>query len=153
MTAFDKVVDLIKAVRNVKNEMNVAPSKKVDMFLVGDAVKSADHAYIKKLAGINEITHVSGKDEIGVKVVSVISSAGEAFLPLGELVDAEKEKIRLTAEIANLEKETARCKALLANQGFLAKAPRQLVDKEKAKADSYAAMTEKLRAQLRLLEE
>ena len=153
MTAFDKVVDLIKAVRNVKNEMNVAPSKKVDMFLVGDAVKSADHAYIKKLAGINEITHVSGKDEIGVKVVSVISSAGEAFLPLGELVDAEKEKIRLTAEIANLEKETARCKALLANQGFLAKAPRQLVDKEKAKADSYAVMTEKLRAQLRLLEE
>ena len=153
MMAFDKVVDLIKAVRNVKNEMNVAPSKKVDMFLVGDAVKSADHAYIKKLAGINEITHVSGKDEIGVKVVSVISSAGEAFLPLGELVDAEKEKIRLTAEIANLEKETARCKALLANQGFLAKAPRQLVDKEKAKADSYAAMTEKLRAQLRLLEE
>ena len=96
---------------------------------------------------------MSGKDEIGVKVVSVISSAGEAFLPLGELVDAEKEKIRLTAEIANLEKETARCKALLANQGFLAKAPRQLVDKEKAKADSYAAMTEKLRAQLRLLEE
>ena len=153
MTAFDKVVDLIKAVRNVKNEMNVAPSKKVDMFLVGDAVKSVDHAYIKKLAGINEITHVSGKDEIGVKVVSVISSAGEAFLPLGELVDAEKEKIRLTAEIANMEKETARCKALLANQGFLAKAPRQLVDKEKAKADSYAAMTEKLRAQLRLLEE
>ena len=151
--SFDKVVDLIKAVRNVRNEMNVAPSKKVDMYVTEASVKPSDHVYIKKLAGINEIFVVSSKEEIKTKTVSVISAAGEAFLPLGELVDTEKEKARLSAEAENLQKEIARCKALLANSGFTAKAPKQLVDKERAKLLSYEERAEKLRAQLALLSE
>ena len=151
--SFDKVVDLIRAVRNVRNEMNVAPSKKVDMYVTEASVKPSDHVYIKKLAGINEIFVVSSKEEIKTKTVSVISAAGEAFLPLGELVDTEKEKARLSAEAENLQKEIARCKALLANSGFTAKAPKQLVDKERAKLLSYEERAEKLRAQLALLSE
>ena len=150
---FDKVIDLIKSIRNIKNEMNVAPSKKVELFIAGGAIKPSDFTYVKKLAGVSEIKVVAGKEEIGVKTVSVISAAGEAFMPLGELVDTEKEKARLADEIEHLEKEIGRSKGLLANQGFIAKAPKQLVEKEKAKLDGNCEKLEKLRAQLKLMEE
>ena len=85
--------------------------------------------------------------------MSVISAIGEAFMPLGELVDTEKEKARLSAEIEHIEKEISRGKGLLANQGFIAKAPKQLVDKEKAKLDGNCEKLDKLRALLKQMEE
>ena len=150
---FDKVLDLIKAIRNVKNEMNVAPSKKVELYITGGSVKATDFIYIKKLAGVSEVIPVESKEDIGVKTVSVISAIGEAFMPLGELVDTEKEKARLSAEIEHIEKEISRGKGLLANQGFIAKAPKQLVDKEKAKLDGNCEKLDKLRALLKQMEE
>ena len=148
MQNFDKVIDLIKSIRNVKNEMNVAPSKKVDLYIVGGDLKSSDYTYVKKLAGVNEIKNVEKKEEIGVQTVAVISSAGEAFMPLGELVDIEKEKERLSGEIENVKKEISRGEGLLANQGFIAKAPKQLVEKEKAKLDANREKLEKLSVRL-----
>ena len=63
---------------------------------------------------------------------------------MGELIDFEKEKARLLSEIATCDAEIARANGKLSNQGFIAKAPVQLVDAEKAKVDKYTELKAKL---------
>ena len=70
------------------------------------------------------------------KTVSAVCLAGELFIPLGDLVDFEKEIARLNKELATVEKEIERAKGKLSNQGFLSKAPAQLVEAEKEKLEA-----------------
>jgi valyl-tRNA synthetase len=70
------------------------------------------------------------------------------FVPLGELVDFEKEIERLEKELATINSEIARASGKLSNNGFLEKAPKSLVDSERAKLDKFIDMKEKLVAQL-----
>ena len=70
---------------------------------------------------------------------------------MGELVDIEKEKQRLSAELEKVTAEIARADSKLNNQGFISKAPKKLVDDERAKLDKFISMREKIVKQLKLL--
>ena len=70
---------------------------------------------------------------------------------MGELVDIEKEKSRLSAELERITGEIARADGKLNNQGFISKAPKKLVDDERAKLNKYIEMREKILKQLRSL--
>ena len=78
---------------------------------------------------------------------------GQVFIPLGELVDLDEEKKRLEKELERVTGEIARANGKLANQGFISKAPKKLVDDERAKLEKFLDMKEKIEAQLKELEE
>ncbi len=151
--AFEGVIDLIKAVRAMKVEVNCPPAKKVRLFLVTEARRliSVNRGSILRLAGASEIEFVESGAAAGEKTVSKVTEIAHVFVPLGELVDIEKEKERLAKELARVTVEIARAEAKLANEGFVAKAPKKLVDDEKAKKEKYLEMQKKLEEQLRLL--
>ncbi|MBO5955878.1 MAG: valine--tRNA ligase, partial [Clostridia bacterium] len=140
------IMEAIKGVRNVKNEMNVPPSKKVKLFVVteeADLFKQAT-AFLEKLASASEVDIRAQKDGIPENVVSVVNPKAEILLPLDELVDKEKEIERLTKEKAKLEGEIKRVEGKLSNKGFTDKAPASVVEEERQKGEKYKAMLERV---------
>ncbi len=150
----DEVMTVIKAIRNIKVKVNCAPSKKVPLYIVTSNKKCFKDAsvYIEKLAGISGISFVEDKTSLTEKTVSGITESAEIYIPLGELVDTEKELARLKAECATVEAEIKRANGKLSNKGFLDKAPKQLVDAEKAKLDKYIDILAKLKKEIAELE-
>ena len=131
------VIEMIRVIRNLRTEMNVAPSKRTRMMFVANEgwaeTLIASDMYFRRLAGASE-TVVIAESELGTeKTVSAVTEAATIYIPLGDLVDFDKEIARLQKEIDNLTKEIARAEGKLNNQGFVAKAPAALVEQEKAK--------------------
>ena len=79
---------------------------------------------------------------------SAVCSAGDLYIPLGDLVDVEKELKRLTKDKEGIEREIKRTEGMLNNPGFLAKAPEQLVAKEREKLETNKAMLVSLAARI-----
>ena len=152
---FNIVMDMIKTIRNVKSERNIAPSKKLDIYVKGDEriceyIKN-NLSYIRKLSGVENLYIISDVAEIGVKYVSYVVDSCELYIPLGMLVDFEKEIARLEKEKERLISEIARSEKLLSNAGFLQKAPKQMIDAEKDKQLRYKDQLEKINAQIEAL--
>jgi valyl-tRNA synthetase len=140
------IMEAIKGVRNVKNEMNVPPSKKIKFFVVTkeEELFRQATAFLEKLASASEVDIRADKAGIPENVVSVVNSKAEILLPLDELVDKEKELERLTKEKAKLEGEIKRVEGKLSNKGFTDKAPASVVEEERQKGEKYKAMLEKV---------
>ncbi len=141
------IMEVIKAVRNLRSEMNVPPGKKAELILMvqNETVHEAMLAgaeYIKNLAGIHEITLLPTQPEKPSQAVSAVVSGVELYLPLKGLVDLEKELARLNKEKNNLDKEISRLTGKLNNPAFVDKAPLDVVEKEKLKLRDYEAKKE-----------
>ena len=153
--AFESVIDLIKTVRAMKVEVNCPPSRKVHVFLATEARRlvSLNKNSILRLAGASEISFVAGGAEAGEKIVSRVCEAGQIFIPLGELVDLEKEKARLEKELDRIVGEIARASGKLANHNFISKAPKKLVEDERAKLEKFLDMKNKVEESLKALQD
>ena len=145
------VMSVITAIRQIRADTGCAPSKKVDLYIVTEKKRLIEKAsiYIEKLANIGAIKFIENKEEIGVKTVSVVLDKTELYVPLGELVDLEKEVVRLKGELEKVESEIARANGKLSNNGFLAKAPKALVDQEREKLNKYLDMRKKIKANIK----
>ncbi|MBR3487101.1 MAG: valine--tRNA ligase [Clostridia bacterium] len=148
----DGIMELVRAIRNVRAEMNVPPAKRAHMFIVTGAeneraVREAA-PYFNKLAGASEVTVRTDKEGIAPDAVSVVSAVGDAFIPLNELIDIEKELARLEKERARVEGEIKRAEGKLANQGFIAKAPEKVIEEERGKLAAAKDLMEKLLARI-----
>ena len=145
----ERVLELIRAIRNRRAEMNIAPSRKAAVFIetrYADAFNSATAPFFARLASASgiEVAESFPAGRVSADTcVQVVTPAATAYLPLSDLVDYEKERARLTAEIAKVCAEVERLDRKLSNQGFVAKAPAAVVDAERAK---LAAAREKLTA-------
>ena len=145
----ERVLELIRAIRNRRAEMNISPSRKAAVFIetrYADAFNSATAPFFARLASASgiEVAESFPADRVSADTcVQVVTPAATAYLPLSDLVDYEKERARLTAEIAKVSAEVERLDKKLSNQGFVAKAPAAVVDAERAK---LAAAREKLTA-------
>ena len=145
----ERVLELIRAIRNRRAEMNIAPSRKAAVFIetrYADAFNSATAPFFARLASASgiEVAESFPADRVSADTcVQVVTPAATAYLPLSDLVDYEKERARLTTEIAKVSAEVERLDRKLSNQGFVAKAPAAVVDAERAK---LAAAREKLTA-------
>ena len=131
------IMEVIRTIRNLRAEMNVAPGKRTRLMLLpaegwNDALAGAD-VYFRRLAGASETAIIASSDEIAEKTVSAVTQPGTLYIPLGDLVDFAKEIARLEKELANLNNEVARAEGKLNNQGFVSKAPAALVEQEKQK--------------------
>ena len=151
------IMEIIRTIRNLRSEMNVAPSKRTRLMLLpaegwADTLAGGD-GYFRRLAGASETELLSDRNAVTEKTVSAVTAAGELFIPLGDLVDFEKEIARLGKELENLQKEMNRSRGMLNNQGFLAKAPAQLVQAEKDKLEAAEAKAKALENRIAELKE
>ncbi len=151
---FEGLRDVIVAIRNIRNEMNVPPSKRINAFIIAKDEKfyALAKPYIQKLAGVNDISFVKNKDEIEGRVSVAVARGAEVLIPLGDLVDSAKEKERISAEIAQTQAVIDKTKALLANEAFVSRAPQKLVDNEREKLANAVEKLEKLNDKLAMFD-
>lgn len=152
--AMTLIMDAISAVRNRRAEMNVPPSKKAKTIIVTDRpdVFNKGKAFFIKLASASEVEVREDKDGIDANAVNVIVPGAEIYLPMSELVDKDKELARLNSEKKRLEGEIKRVEGKLNNQGFVSKAPKKVVDEEKAKGVKYKDMLDKVIENIKAME-
>lgn len=132
---FESIKEIIRSVRNLRAEMDVPVSKKLHLYVVSkeQSYIAKNESYVKKLANVEAVSFVAAKSDVSAKSVSIVTSGAEVYIPLGELVDVEKEMQRLNKELKVMEGEIKRSEGMLNNPGFVAKAPKQLIENEKAK--------------------
>ncbi len=148
----EAVMEIIRAVRNLRAQMNVAPGRKAALIVRPregwrEAIAAAE-AYFMRLAFARELVLLGEADESPAKSASAVTPACELFIPLGELVDVDKELKRLEKERAQTEREIARANGMLNNPGFLQKAPEALVAAEREKLKSNQQVLASLSARI-----
>lgn len=149
---FGKIIAAIKAVRNIRSEMNVVPSVKAKLYIetAQPEVFANGVMFFERLASASEVEILEKAD---VKdAVTAVTDAARIFIPLSDIVDTEKERARLDKEKKKVQKDIDFLSGKLNNQGFLAKAPEQLIaaQKEKlAKAQEKMAKIEESLAALK----
>ena len=136
------LMETIKSIRNMRAEVNVHPGKKSQVILKmasGEfkAKMEANTSYIKTLAAAEPITILAASDANPENAMTAVVNGVEIYLPLKGLIDVEKETARLNKEISNLDKELSRISGKLGNPGFTAKAPADVIEKEKAKQTEF----------------
>ena len=151
--AMTRVMDLIKGLRNVRNEMNVPPSRKAELYIVSEveAVRDTFASLVptyKTLAMASLVKTQADKTGIADDAVSVVIPDATVFMPLSDLVDMEKEKERLEKEEKRLQGELKRSHGMLNNERFLSKAPAEKVAEEKEKLAKYEQMLFDVQARL-----
>lgn len=150
---FVGIMEIISAVRAIKKEYNAAPSKKVSLYFVTEKKRliTNNSESILKLSGAKDINFITDASEAGENAVTKVLAIGTMYIPMGELVDLEKEKERLETELEKVTGEIRRADGKLQNRGFMSKAPKKLVDEERAKLEKFIEIREKIISQLKLL--
>jgi len=134
---FEKVIDAIRAIRTRRSEMGVVPSRKASVYIT---TKYTDifaqcTLYFERLASASSVTLVdSYADETAVQI---ITDAAAIYIPLADMIDFAAELTRLEGELKQVEGEITRAQSKLANESFVARAPKNVVDAEKEKLDKY----------------
>ncbi len=149
---FEKVIAAIRAIRNRRTELQVPPSKKAHVCIETDEPELYQNAtiFFEKLASASAV-------EVGdhfdmPNAATAVTDAVRIFIPMEELVDKDKELARLKKEQEKVQKDLDFLQKKLSNQGFLAKAPEQLVAAEQAKLQKAQEKMEKLKQSMEALQ-
>jgi len=148
----DFVQKLIEAVRNIRGENNIAPSKDISVHVrlangAGEQVFESYAQYFRKLARIENIKILTGSARPRPASSAVVDGT-EVFVPLEGLVDIDSERKRLEKEISRLQKLVDSIEQKLGNPQFSEKAPKEIVEKEREKGKNFRASIEKLEGSL-----
>ncbi len=152
----EAVMDVIRAARNLRVEMNVSASKRATLILrpaneLYSAFENAE-GYFTRLAAAKNVELLKDGDANPEKSASALTSGAAVFIPLGELVDVDKEIARLQNDLKAAANEIARGEGMLKNEGFLKKAPAALVEREREKIEKSKALMESISARIAELE-
>ena len=133
------IKEIIKNTRNIRANMNVAPSRKASMIFVTENSRVIEEgkSFIEKLASADKIIIQKDKSGISDTAVSIAAPGMEIYIPFDELVDIDKEIERLEKELLTYKNEIKRVEKMLSNEGFVAKAPASKIEEEKAKKVKY----------------
>lgn len=150
------IMEAIRAIRNIRAEANVSPSKKAKVIIAvekeeNEKIFESGKNYIMKLAGASEVAIERNRGNIPQKAMSAAISAGLVVVPLEELIDLEEEIKRLEEEREKVLKEIERAQGLLNNENFVKKAPEKVVNAEREKLEKYTAMLKNIEERLSLL--
>ena len=148
-----KLKTLVDACRNLRGEMNVSPSTRMPLYVLGDtAFMQGAAPVLQLLAKLSEVKVFDTEAEwIAAAQAAPVAVVGEARLCLFIEVDAASEKIRLSKEAARLEGEITKANAKLGNEAFVAKAPQAVLDETKKRVADFGATLDKIRQQLQRL--
>ena len=133
----NRIISCIRAIRNRRAEMNVAPSRKASLYIVTDdkaAFEQGSEFFIKLASSsdVNIVDSYSGDD-----AVQIVTESATLYIPLAEMIDFEKELERLSADRKKTLGEIERIEKKLSNEGFVSKAPASVVDGERKKLAGY----------------
>ncbi|MCD4813358.1 valine--tRNA ligase [bacterium] len=151
-TEMNLLMKVIYAVRNIRGEMNVPPSKKVSLWvrpLEGAGSVLEKHAAIVCDLAKVETLQVDPTMEKPEFSAAAVTEGFELFVPLSGILDPEKEKIRLNKEIQNLDSLLVKLEAKLANSSFVERAPVQVVQGEREKQLEYRQRKNQLEENLK----
>jgi valyl-tRNA synthetase len=150
------VMDAVRGIRNIRAELNVSPGKKAEA-----TARVSDAKVLKLLEDSKEIIYslakvshmeIGGEDlKAPSKSVSCVIKGAEILISMEDLVDIDAEVQRLQKEIEHLNKEIERLDKKLSNQGFVSKAPRDVVEKEREKRENYRDMLQKVEKRLKTI--
>ena len=143
--AVDTIKAAVRGIRNIRTEMNVAPSKKATVYVVSEKESVRDifensKVFFATLGYASEVHVQADKTGIAEDAVSVLIHDAALYMPFAELVDIEKEIERLTKEQGRLQGEIKRAQGMLNNPKFVEKAPAAKIEEEKGKLEKYTQM-------------
>lgn len=143
-----KIMGIIKAVRNIRAEVNTPMSKQVQMYIKANDEALANEFeknrhFVERFCNTSQL-EISVDIEAPDQAMTAVVTGAEIYLPLEGLIDFEKEIARLEKELAKWESEVALVQKKLANKGFVAKAPSQVVEAEKKKEVEYMEKRDRL---------
>jgi valyl-tRNA synthetase len=140
----DFVKDIITAIRNIRGEMNIAPSKKVNAMIKSSSVQDYQIDYIKKLAKVEKLNADANIQKPKASASAVLRDI-EIFIPLEGLIDLDVERQRIQKEIARLEGSLSGIDKKLSNEKFVANAAPEVVEKERTKQKDWIENLNKLK--------
>ena len=139
-TEMGAVIEMVRAVRNLRAEFRIQPSQSVEAVVDGPEIRGvveAEADAIKALARVEPITFASDRDQANAaQEVSLVLSRGTVTVPLGGLVDLGQESTRLSKEMEQIDVNRERLSARLKDESFLAKAPEDVVERERERLGS-----------------
>lgn len=147
---FEQIIEIIKAIRNTRASFNVPDNKRTSIYLLVEGKRRLIEENLEEIAKLGfgtscEIVEKEPKE----KCTKIICGNVQVFIPMGQLVDSEKQHERLAKEIESVKFEIARSEKMLANQGFVAKAPKEMVEKEKEKLEANKNLLIRLEKELK----
>ena len=151
------IKEAVRGIRNIRTEMNVAPSKKATVYVVSEdegirRTFEEGKLFFATLSYASEVLVQKDKTGIADDAVFVMIAGAALYIPFAELVDIQAEIERLTKEEKRLAGEIARCEGMLKNEKFISKAPEAKVAEEKEKLAKYTNLAEQVKARLAQLE-
>ena len=154
--AIEIIKEAVRGIRNVRTEMNVAPSRKASVYVVSanEEIRSIfeeGRLFFASLAYASEVQIQEDKTGIADDAVSVVIAEATLYIPFAELVDISQEIERLEKEKKRLTGELARVNGMLSNERFLSKAPEAKIAEEKEKLTKYTQMMEQVETRLKQL--
>ncbi|MDD3866580.1 MAG: valine--tRNA ligase [Eubacteriales bacterium] len=154
--AMENLMEAIRAIRTVRSDLGVPPSRKASLIVVSEdaAIRQRmqdGEAFLRRLAGIEDMTVQSDKQDVPPTAVAALFPGGALYLPLSGLIDIQLEIERLQKEKENLEQEVRRVEGKLANEQFTSRAPEKVVQAERDKLGRYAEMLDKAAERLEQL--
>lgn len=140
--------EVIVAVRSIRSEMNIAPSKPLVLMIRSELpmvhqIVTHQLAFLRQLSKLEEVIFLEEGDKVPLSVTKLVTGA-ELFIPMADLINKEEELARLKKEIERLQNEIARIDNKLSNASFVDKAPDSVVEKEKEKRAQYHLDQKKL---------
>ena len=145
-TAMEAIMNAIRAVRNRRAEMNVPPSKKSTLYVVTGKrdVFEQGAGFITRLAYADQVVVTDTAPAGHEDMVSCVTADAEMFIPMNQLVDIEKELERIAKELEKARKNLASIEGKLSNENFVSRAPENVVNAEKEKAEKARALIAQL---------
>ncbi|NUN08676.1 MAG: valine--tRNA ligase [Ignavibacteriaceae bacterium] len=138
------LMDIITAVRNIRGEMNIPPSRQIQLKLKAEEFPEEYINYIKKLAKAESVEATPSLVKPDKSASAVIAGC-ELFIPLEGIIDLDEERKRLQKEIQKMEGFLTGVEKKLSNESFVKSAPANIVEKEKEKRADLTGKLEKLR--------
>ncbi len=146
------LIEIIKAVRNIRTEVNAPLSSSIDIMIQLEDAKNEriltdNEDYVKNFLHPKELT-ISTQIAAPKLAKTAVISGAQVFIPLADLVNVDDEIKRMEKEEKNLQAEVDRSTKKLGNQGFVAHAPEEVIAKEKAKKADYESQLESVRQRI-----
>ena len=151
--AIENIKDAVRAVRAVRNERQVAPSRKAKIYVVSDrdevlSMFAENKMFFETLASGSDTVLCKDKSEVPDGALSMILPFAALYLPLADLMDVSAEIARLEKEVKRLQGELKRSAGMLSNEKFLAKAPAAKIEAEKEKQRAYEEQMKRVKEEL-----
>ena len=148
--------EVIVAVRNIRAESNIAPSKGLDLLFRNLSAENAkilekQTALLKAMAKLDNVQVLAANETAPLAVAKLVGNA-ELLVPMAGFINKEAELARLTKEIEKYQNEVKRIENKLSNEAFVAKAPEAVIAKEREKQAEYQSGLEKIQEQYKAIE-